>query len=268
MGARWLSHLDRFEAMIAPIGETLLTRAGFIPGERVIDLGCGGGASTRAIAAAVAPGGAVLGLDISPDLVREAAARAATQGLANAHFVCGDAATTLLAGAPYDRLFSRFGSMFFAAPHAAFAHLRTLLKPGARLDLAVWAHPRDNLWMMEMMVVVRKHIEIPPAAPRAPGPFAFEDLDYLGEVLAAGGFSGMDVEAYSGPQALGGPDATPDEAADFVLGAMAVGRALAEHGEAVRAAARADLVRLFTERHIAGRGVMMGCKAWLVSARV
>lgn len=267
MGAKWLSHLDRFEGMIAPIGEALLTRAAFQPGERVIDLGCGGGATTRAIAAAVAPHGEVTGLDISPDLVREAAARAAGAGVENARFVCGDAASTALDGAPYDRLFSRFGSMFFAEPHAAFAHLHSLLARGARIDLAVWAHPRDNLWMMEMMGVVRSHIEIPPAVPRAPGPFAFEDLDYLGEVLAAGGFSGMDVQAYSGTQAVGGVGAEPDEAVDFVLGAMAVGRALAEQGEAVRAAARADLVALFAQRHIAGQGVMMGCKAWLVSAQ-
>ena len=267
MGARWLSQLDRFEGMIAPIGEALLARAAFQPGERVIDLGCGGGATTRAIAAAVGLQGEAVGLDISPDLVREAAARAAAQGCANARFVCGDAATTPIDGAPYDRLFSRFGAMFFGAPHAAFAHLRTLLTPGARIDLAVWAHPRDNLWMMEMMGVVRGHITIAPAEPRAPGPFAFEDLDYLGEVLAAGGFSGMAVDALSGQQALGGPGAGPEEAADFVLGAMAVGRALAEHGEAVRAAARADLVRLFAERHVAGQGVMMGYKAWLVSAR-
>jgi SAM-dependent methyltransferase len=266
MGAKWLANLDRFEGMIAPIGAALLERAAFQAGERVIDLGCGGGATTRAIAAAVAPGGEAVGIDISPDLIGGATARAQAAGLANARFVCGDAATTPLEGAPYDRLFSRFGSMFFAEPHAAFRHLHTLLKTGARIDLAVWAHPRDNLWMMEMMGVVRSHIEIPPAVPRAPGPFAFEDLDYLAEVLAAGGFSAMEVAAYTGHQAVGGPNASPEDAADFVLGAMAVGRALAEHGEPVRAASRADLIDLFSQRHMAGQGVMMACKAWLVSA--
>lgn len=267
MGAKWLSQLDRFEGMIAPIGEALLARAAFARGERVIDLGCGGGATTRIIAATVAPQGEAVGLDISPDLIREAAARAQAADPGNAHFLCGDAATFNPEGAPYDRLFSRFGSMFFAQPQAAFANLHAMLKPGARIDLAVWAHPRDNLWMIEMMGVVRSHIEIPPAIPRAPGPFAFEDLDYLGEVLSAGGFSEMDVAAYTGQQALGGAGATPEEAADFVLSAMAVGKALSEHGDAVRAAARDDLVTLFTKRHVAGQGVMMGCKAWLVTAR-
>lgn len=266
MGAKWLANLDRFEGMIAPLGDALLKQADFQPGEHVLDLGCGGGATTLAIAQSVGAQGSAVGLDISPDLVHAASARAATAGLGNISFVCGDAATTMPSGAPFDRLFSRFGSMFFSEPVPAFAHLHSLLKPQARIDLAVWANPRDNLWMMEMMGVVRSHIEIPPAVPRAPGPFAFEDLDYLRGVLSGGGFSDIAVTPYAGEQAVGGSGASPVEAADFVLAAMAVGRALAEHGEAVRNAARDDLITLFENRFVPGKGVMMGCKAWLVSA--
>ena len=267
MGARWLASLDRFEGMIAPIGAALLARADYQPGERVLDLGCGGGATTLAIAEAVGPQGAALGLDIAPMLVEAATRRAAEAGSA-ARFVCADAASATLDEPPFDRLFSRFGSMFFADPVPAFANLRAMLKPGARIDLAVWAHPRDNLWMMEVMGVVRQHIEIPPATPRAPGPFAFEDLTYLEEVLSGAGFSAMAAEACEGRQPVGGPGASPEEAVDFVLSSMAVGRALDEADETIRAAARADLVDLFTRRHVAGEGVMMGCKAWLVRAKV
>ncbi|MBI1401673.1 MAG: methyltransferase domain-containing protein [Porphyrobacter sp.] len=266
MGARWLAGLDRFEGMIAPIGEALLARAGYTPGERVLDLGCGGGATTLAIAAAVGAEGAALGLDIAPMLVERARERAAATG-STARFVCADAATASLDAPPFDRLFSRFGSMFFAEPGAAFANLRTMLKPGARIDLAVWAHPRDNAWMMEVMGIARRHIEIPPAVPRAPGPFAFEDLSYLGEVLEGAGFTAMEAVAYNGAQAVGGPGASPQEAADFVLGSLGAGRMLAEAGDAVCQAARADLVDLFTRHHRAGEGVMLGCKAWLVTAR-
>ena len=267
MGARWLASLDRFEGMIAPIGAALLESAGYHPGEKVLDLGCGGGATTLAIAEAVGPEGAALGLDIAPMLVAAATRRAAEAG-SSARFVCADAATATLDAPPFDRLFSRFGSMFFPEPVVAFANLRAMLKPGARIDLAVWAHPRDNLWMMEVMGLVRQHIEIPPATPRAPGPFAFEDLAYLEEVLTLAGFSDMAVEAYEGRQAVGGPGASPEEATDFVLSSMAVGRALDEAGAEIRAAARADLVDLFTRRHVAGAGVMLGCKAWLVTAKV
>lgn len=266
MGARWLANLDRFEGMIAPIGAALLGRAAYRRGERVLDLGCGGGATTLAIAEAVGPEGAALGLDVAPMLVARAQQRAAEAG-STARFVCADAATARLDEPPFDRLFSRFGSMFFAEPVPAFANLRTMLKPGARIDLAVWANPRDNLWMMEVMGVVRGHVEIPPAVPRTPGPFAFEDLTYLEEVLTGAGFGAMEAAAYEGRQAVGGPGAAPAEGADFVLSSMAVGRVLDEAGSTVRDAARADLVELFTRRHVAGEGVMMACKAWLVTAK-
>ena len=266
MGARWLASLDRFEGMIAPIGKALLARAAYQPGERVLDLGCGGGATTLAIAQAVGPDGAALGLDIAPMLIERAQARAAGAG-SSARFVCADAATVQLAEPPFDRLFSRFGSMFFEAPVPAFANLRGMLAPGARIDLAVWAHPRDNAWMMEMMGVVRAHVEVPPAVPRAPGPFAFEDLGYLEEVLTGAGFIGMEAVPYQGDQPVGGPGATPEDATDFVLASMAAGRILAEQGEGVLAAARADLAAMFTRHHREGEGVMLGCKAWLVTAR-
>jgi hypothetical protein len=156
--------------------------------------------------------------------------------------------------------------MFFADPVPAFANLHRQLHEGAKVDLAVWGPPRENAWMMGVMSVVRQHIEIPPAIPRAPGPFAFEDTQYLREVLIGGGFSGIEIAAYEGKQALGGPGTGPVEAADFVLGSMAVGRALAEHGGEVQAAARDDLIALFSESHQPDSGVMMGCKAWLVRA--
>lgn len=266
MGARWLASLDRFEGMIAPIGAALLARADFQPGERVLDLGCGGGSTTLTIAERVIPQGAALGLDIAPMLIAKAKERAAQEG-STARFICADAATAVLDEPPFDRLFSRFGSMFFPEPVQAFANLKAMLKPGARIDLAVWAHPRDNAWMMEVMGIVRQHVEVPPAVPRAPGPFAFEDLGYLEEILAASGFCDMDVAAYTGEQAVGGLGASPEDATNFVLASMAAGRILAEQGDAVRDAARAQLTALFGRHYREGAGVMLGCKAWLVSAR-
>ncbi len=266
MGERWLASLDRFEGMIAPVGAALLARADYRSGERVLDLGCGGGATTLAIADVVGPQGAALGLDIAPMLIAQAQTRAAAAG-STARFVCADAATADLDVPPFDRLFSRFGSMFFPEPASAFTNLRAMLRRGARIDLAVWAHPRDNAWMMEVMGVVRTHVEVPPAVPRAPGPFAFEDLGYLEQILTSAGFSGMDAQAYQGQQPVGGPGASPAEATDFVLASMAAGRILAEQGEAVLAAARADLTALFTRHHHPGKGVMLDCKAWLVSAQ-
>ena len=227
-----------------------LARAGRLSsGERVLDIGCGGGSTTIAIARAVTPDGVALGIDISPDLTALAGRRAAEAGLGNARFLCSDAATVRLPEAPFDRLFSRFGSMFFDDPVAAFSNLHSLLRPGGRIDLAVWGPPRDNPWMMEMMTIARRHVEIPPAIPRAPGPFAFEDVDYLSEILTAAGFSAIEISAHTGPLPIGGAGSTPKAAVDFAFAALAFGRALEEQPEQVRSAAAREMTALFEKHH-------------------
>ena len=166
--ARWLANLNDFESTIASVGDALLARAAYSAGEHVLDIGCCGGATSLAIAEAVQPGGEVLGIDISPDLIAATTRRAAAAGIANARFVCADAASVTLPDSPYDRLFSRFGSMFFADPISAFANLRKLLDLGGRIDLAVWGPPQQNPWMLEGMAVARRHVELLAPLPRAP----------------------------------------------------------------------------------------------------
>ena len=170
MGAYWLANLTRFESMLAPIGAALLARADYQPGQSVLDIGCGGGGTTIAIGKAVAPSGEALGIDISPDLAAYATRRAAEAGASNVRFTCTDAASAALPDAPFDRLFSRFGCMFFAEPIPAFTNLRRLLKPGARIDLGAWASPHDNPWMSEAMVIVRKYVDLPPRFPARQDP--------------------------------------------------------------------------------------------------
>ena len=109
MGAKWLASLDQFEGMNAPIGAALLARADYNAGERVLDIGSGGGATTLSIAKAVGPSGAALGIDISPYLVAAATARAQQPRLGNVQFLCADAGRVALDSPPFDRLFSRFG---------------------------------------------------------------------------------------------------------------------------------------------------------------
>src|SRR3546814_21197231 len=106
--------------MIEPIGEALLARAAYAAGERVVDIGCGGGWTTRRIAAAVGNTGLALGLDLSPDLEAAASERARRTGLANIRFVQGAAALARPEDAPFDRLFSRSCTMFFPPLSRAF----------------------------------------------------------------------------------------------------------------------------------------------------
>jgi SAM-dependent methyltransferase len=266
MGAKWLANIDRFESMIAPVGEAFLERAAFRPGERVIDIGCGGGGTSIAIGAQVGPDGSVLGLDISPDLIAYATTRARTAGAGNVSFVQTDAATASPSGAPFDRLFSRFGSMFFAEPGQAFGNLKSLIRPSGRVDLAVWAPARGNLWIAAMMGVLGRHLTLPAPVPRAPGPFALDDPDYIRALLGAAGFVDVDIAAWDGMQQVGGAGTSPESAVAFVLEALSFGELLAEVAPAVRSAVSAELIALFAQ-HVGPDGVAMSARAWFVSAR-
>lgn len=266
MGQRWLRSLDRFESMIAPIGDALLQRAAYRPGERVVDIGCGGGASTRQIAARVAPGGFALGVDIAPMLVEEATRRAELAGQANARFVTADAAKVALPEAPFDRLHSRFGSMFFTEPAAAFANLGRMLGTGGRADFAVWAAAKENPWVAGLMGVLRSHLDLPKPEPHAPGPFALEDPEYFGGLLRGGGFTDVDFHLWRGTQWIGGPGSTATEARDFVMSSMSFADLAKEQPAPVREAIEADILKLF-RAHESAEGVGMEAIAWLVAAR-
>ncbi len=265
-GTRWLAQLDRFESMIEPIGKALLDHAAYTASETVVDVGCGGGWTTRQIAAMVGNTGFALGLDISADLVAAASDRATRAGLANIRFEQGDAATAMPAEAPFDRLFSRFGSMFFPEPYPAFANLHRMLREGGRLDIAVWAPIGENPWQRSIMGIINKHIDLPTPQPRAPGPFALGEQDYVTDLLQSAGFSDIKFDAWIGDQRIGGPGSDPESAARFVLDGMHIGDLVRPSGAEVRAFIHQSLVELF-ERNRDDDGVRMGAKAWLVSAR-
>jgi SAM-dependent methyltransferase len=265
MGDRWLRNLDRFESMLAPIGVALLQQANYMPGQRVIDVGCGGGASSVAIARLVAPQGSVLGVDISPALVAEANRRASHARQSSASFIAADAAT-LHVDAPFDRLHSRFGSMFFSDPAAAFRNLGALLRSGGQADFAVWAPAKDSPWVARMMGVLLNHLDLPAPVPRTPGPFALDDPDYFGALLRQAGFDQLQFNLWRGEQAIGGTGSNADTAVDFVLDSMSIGDLAKEQPPPVREKIRSELVQMFRS-HERPEGVMMTAIAWLVSGR-
>ena len=156
------------------------------PGERILDLGCGSGATTEALSAAVSPGGHVTGADISADQIAVARAR---PGNAGATFLVGDAATHGFEPESFDALFSRFGCMFFADPIAAFINLRRALKPGARAVLVAWREIAMNPWAgiaAKVGAEVLGPVEPPP--PGTPGPFAWGDPGIFEPILSGAGF--------------------------------------------------------------------------------
>ncbi len=265
MGERWLAHLAQFEGMIAPAGEASLAKASARPGERVLDVGCGGGASTLSLANSVGPHGHVTGLDISPQLIEHARQRGRNAGLENLSWLVADAETEELERGAYDLVFSRFGVMFFRDSDAAFANIRKA-NDGGRLCCAVWGPPPENPWVLKMGEIVSSVVEQPEPDPTAPGPFRFADPDLFRCILEGAGYTEVQIEPWHGPQLVGGVGATPETAARFALEAFNLEETVAPAGEEARQKVLHDLKALFAD-HFTSEGVSMPAMTWLVTAR-
>jgi len=206
----WVDHQRAMDAVLAPVLDGVIARAGLASGMSVIDIGCGTGAGTLRAADAVGADGLVTGFDISPTLLE--LARARTSGHGNITLTLGDAQTYAFEAASADALISRFGVMFFADTTAAFANMARALRPGAAMTLAAWGPAPDNPWFMVPAQVARARLGDPPKVDRTlPGPFAFEDAARTRAMLEA---AGLHVQIDTAELHLdGGPD--PEAAAEL-----------------------------------------------------
>jgi SAM-dependent methyltransferase len=182
--------------MVREITDRLLAASAPEPGEAVLDVGCGAGDSTFALARAVAPSGHALGLDLSAPLVARAEERRRELGLGNVGFELGDAQDHAFAPGGFDLAASRFGIMFFADPVAAFRNIATGLKPGGRMVFVAWAGPEGNPWFaLPQRAAVDRLGPAPPMPPEAPGPMAFRDIERVVGLLQAAGLDRCRGEA-------------------------------------------------------------------------
>jgi ubiquinone/menaquinone biosynthesis C-methylase UbiE len=192
-GQRWTDRQQAQDIMLAPVSDILIERAKAEGGERIVDVGCGCGATSFALAQRVGPGGHVLGIDISAPMLAQAR-KVQPAGLP-VDFVLADATVYPFEPASFDLLFSRFGVMFFADPALSFANMRRAMRPSGRVSFACWREPRENPWMMTPLQAVYQHVpKMPPVGPEDPGPFAFASEARVRRILSAAGFSGIEME--------------------------------------------------------------------------
>ena len=192
-------------------------------------------------------------------------ARTRAEAHANVTLILGDAAAHPFPEGQADLLFSRFGVMFFGDPVAAFANLRTGLRPGGRLAFACWQPPAANPWVQVPQRAIAGLLPpAPPADPGLPGQFAFGDANRVAQILTDAGFSPPGFTPVTFAMPIG---RTLDDAVQRTSEFGATGRLLAGQPEAVRSAAR-DALRATLAPHASTEGpVALPGRIWLVAAR-
>ena len=262
-GLTWAAMQDKLDAQIEPLGNGAMAVLAPAGGERVLDIGCGCGQTTLALAGRVGPTGAVLGIDISRPMLEVARRRIAELGLGQAKVIEADAQAHAFEPGAFDAVFSRFGVMFFDDPTKAFANIRKGLKSGGRLAFVCWRPFNENPWMQAPMLAALPHLAEPPPPPDplAPGPFAFADPERVRGILAGAGFSDINIA----PQdlAMGAP--TVDEAVEVALKVGPLGRLLREQPD--RTPAVVEAIRTMLSSHVTDEGVRLASATWIVSAR-
>jgi SAM-dependent methyltransferase len=262
-GQHWTDRQQTQDVLLAPVSDILIDRAKAKDGERIIDVGCGCGATTIALAQKVGPTGHVFGVDISAPMLARAR-QVAPAGLP-VDFVLADATVHPFDRASSDLLVSRFGVMFFAEPALSFANMRKALRPSGRLTFACWREPRDNPWLMAPLQAAYKHVpKLPQLGPEDPGPFSFAAEQRVHRILGAAGFSGVAMEPcnLSLDVAVGrGLDAAVESA----LEVGPASRALEGQPSDLRAAATLS-IREALAPFARGNTVPLAASIWIVTA--
>jgi SAM-dependent methyltransferase len=257
VGQAWAEEWRRTDRSFAGLTPHLLTAIAGLAGRRVLDLGCGAGELSLAVAAA-RPEAQVVGVDISGDLIAAARARAAGRVV----FHQADAGTFVDADGPPDLLVSRHGVMFFADPPAVFRHLAGIAAPGARLVFSCFRQPHENPWA-GLFASLFAPAPPEPALTYPAGPFAFADPAHVERCLSgwsAVTFTPVDFRYVAGA----GNDPVADAVGFFSRIGLAAPR-LAALDEDRRAAAQAAMAAIL-ETRVAGGEVAFPAAAWIVCA--
>ncbi len=249
-------------------GEAALSLFGPAAGERVLDIGCGFGDTTRRLAELVGAGGEAVGVDAAANFIEAARTDAEQEGVHNARFLTADV-QQLEVAERFDMAFSRFGTMFFANPVAAMRSVRAALVPGGRLVMVVWRRREDNEWLYRAQRIVEAIVSRPAEYDEptcGPGPFSMAGADTTSDILLGAGFEQVALLRSDLPLCIG---RTVEEAVELVTALGPAGEILRLQGERashlhgqVQEALEAGLADLLT-----ADGVMAAGSTWIVSAR-
>lgn len=258
-GTYWAAHAERFDRVVDGYDRPLFDAAAIEPTERVLDIGCGAGLTTR-LAARRAIGGWAVGIDLSSRLLEEARRLAASEGVGNVTFEQADAQVHAFDTASFDLAFSRTGTMFFGEPTAAFTNIGRALRPSGRLVMLTWQPLANNEWLRELFSALTAGRSLPSPPPNAPGPFALSDPSRVRAILGDAGYTNVEMQPAESDVWFGD---NPDDAVHFVLGLM--GWMLHGSDETTHQRALANL-HATTAAHHSPAGVTFQSAAWITTA--
>ncbi len=263
-GDYWVEKQSEMDIMLNPLGEKALTKLDLQSNSKVLDIGCGCGATTLEIAKVVSDG-AVTGLDISVPMLDKAKSEAKIQGIANVDFKVVDVQVEQLAYEEYDSVYSRFGVMFFDDPFEAFKNIFSSVKAGGELSFVCWQDPSLNPWQSLSLQVIRRYLDMPSPPPRSPGPFAFHEKDYVKEILEKSGFSNIGFDDNQEDITMFAGKSLEEASEDYLAINPVVTEMLKDSTDNLKSEIVESLKEAFSEFH-RGDGLVFPSATWVVSA--
>ncbi|MFI8891873.1 class I SAM-dependent methyltransferase [Streptomyces paradoxus] len=257
-GNAWVDLQEVLDEMFRPFEELLVDAVAAEHAGSVLDVGCGTGGITRAVARR---SGHCVGVDISGPMIETARAHAEREGLP-ASFIQADAQEYAFEPGAFDAVISRFGVMFFNDPVRAFTNLRSTVRDGAGLRCVVWRGPEENPFMTTAERAAAPFLpDLPARRPDQPGQFAFADPERVHRVLAESGWAGIDIQPVDVVCALPEKDLVT-----YFTRLGPVGMVLPGASEQTRAAI-VEAVRPAFDPFVQGTEVRYTAACWMVSAR-
>lgn len=263
-GRQWLAHVQQMESTLNHVDAALLDALQIQSHQAIAEIGCGGGGTSLFLADNAPKNCHITGYDISPELVDFAQSR--FDGRDNISFALADIGRASPPAEKFDRIFSRFGIMFFDDPPTAFANIRQFLKPDGRFAFAFWAAPQDNIWLSGPKQHLSDMIDFPAAMPDAPGPFRYANADILHDLMADAGFADIQLTQWQGKLPVGG-GMTAEQAANFALSAFSAfsnwyGAASTEQQDKAR-----HSLTTYYQNHLHNDIVMMHAKVHIMTGK-
>ncbi|HET9445937.1 MAG TPA: class I SAM-dependent methyltransferase [Steroidobacteraceae bacterium] len=260
-GCAWVEAQALLDRILQPFEDVLVAAVAASGARRVLDVGCGTGSTTRAIAKLLAAKGDAVGVDISEQMI-DVARMLAGQERAPAKFICADAQTYALEPAGFDMIMSRFGVMFFADPVQAFANLRAAASKDASMCFIAWRGPEENPFMTAAERAAAPLLpNLPARRANAPGQFGFADARRVESILRESGWSNLDIQPIDAVCTL--PES---ELSRYGARLGPVGLALREVDQETRDRVVA-VVRKAFEPYVHGDEVRFTAACWKVDAR-